>query len=128
MSATNQVFHDLMGYIGDKYSELDRDVFGISASIQNVIANQNQCCCNTLRAIDGVNYANAQNTAAINANTTAQTQKILDAIAQNKVEAMQNRINQLELAQAMNGVVKYPTEFAYNAGASPFCGGCGCGF
>lgn len=128
LNATNQVFHDLMGYIGDKYSELDRDVLGISASIQNVIANQNQCCCNTLRAIDGVNYANAQNTAAINANTTAQTQKILDAIAQNKVEAMQNRINQLELAQAMNGVVKYPTEFAYNAGASPFCGGCGCGF
>ena len=128
LSATNQVYHDLVNYIGDKYSELDRDVLGISASIQNVIANQNQCCCNTLRAIDGVNYANAQNTASINANTTAQTQKILDAIAQNKVEAMQNRINQLELAQAMNGVVKYPTEFAYNAGASPFCGGCGCGF
>ena len=128
LNATNQVYHDLASFVGDKYSELDRDILNVSSSIQNVIANQNQCCCNTLRAIDGVNYANAQNTAAINANTTAQTQKILDAIAQNKVEAMQNRINQLELAQAMNGVVKYPTEFAYNAGASPFCGGCGCGF
>ena len=82
-----------------------------------------------MRAIDGVNYANAQNTASINANTTAQTQKILDAITQNKVEAMQNRINQLELAQQMAGVVRYPTEFAYNAGQSPFCNnGCGCGF
>ncbi len=129
LSATNQVYHDLVNYIGDKYSELDRDVLGISASIQNVIANQNQCCCNTLRAIDGVNYANAQNTASINANTTAQTQKILDAITQNKVEAMQNRINQLELAQQMAGVVRYPTEFAYSAGQSPFCNnGCGCGF
>nr|DAI08609.1 MAG TPA: protein of unknown function (DUF4266) [Caudoviricetes sp.] len=26
------------------------------------------------------------------------------------------------------GVVKYPMTYAYNAGASPFCGGgCGCG-
>ena len=128
LNATNQVYHDLASYVGDKYSELDRDVLGISASIQNVIANQNQCCCNTLRAIDGVKFENAQNTAAINAVSTANAQKILDAIAQNKIDAMQNRINQLELSQAMAGVVKYPTEFAYNAGASPFCGGCGCGF
>lgn len=46
------------------------------------------------------------NTAAINANTTAQTQKILDAIQQNKVEALQGRVNQLELDRAMCGVVR----------------------
>ena len=128
VGATNQVYHDLVGYVGDKYAELDRDILGISSSIQNVIANQNQCCCNTLRAIDSVKFENAQNTAAINAVSTANAQKILDAISQNKIDAMQNRINQLELAQATAGVVKYPTEFAYSAGASPFCGGCGCGF
>ena len=90
LAATNQVYHDITGYVGDKYAELDRDVLGIGSTLQQVMANQNQCCCSTLRAIDGVNYANAQNTAAINATTTAQTQKILDALAENKIEAFQS--------------------------------------
>lgn len=127
VATANQVYHDLASYIGDKYAELDRDVLGISSTLQQVMANQNQCCCSTLRAIDGVNYANAQNTAAINANTTAAVQKVLDAITENKVEALQGRINQLELNNAVAGVVRYPTTFSYNAGQSPFCSGCGCG-
>lgn len=129
LAATNQVYHDITSYVGDKYAELDRDVLSINSTLQQVMANQNQCCCSTLRAIDGVNYANAQNTAAINANTTAQVQKVLDAITTNKIEALQGKINQLELNNAVAGVVRYPTTFSYNAGQSPFCnGGCGCGF
>lgn len=130
LAATNQVYHDITGYIGDKYAELDRDVLGIGSTLQQVMANQNQCCCSTLRAIDGVNYANAQNTAAINANTTAAVQKVLDAISENKIEALQGRINQLELNNAVAGVVRYPTATTYTSGVSPFCNcnGCGCGF
>lgn len=128
LAATNQVYHDITSYVGDKYAELDRDVLGIGSTLQQVMANQNQCCCSTLRAIDGVNYAAAQNTAAINANTTAAVQKVLDAITENKIEALQGKINQLELNNAVAGVVRYPTTFSYNAGQSPFCnGGCGCG-
>ena len=80
-----------------------------------------QCCCETQRAIDGVNYNSAINTAAINANTTAQTQKILDAICTNRMNDMQNQINQLQLQSAMCGVVRYPNAITYNAGFSPFC-------
>lgn len=126
VAATNQIFHDLVGYVGDKYAELDRDVLGISSLINQSIANENQCCCNTLRAIDSVKYENAQNTAAINANTTAQTQKILDAITGNRMADMQNQINQLQLANQMLGVVKYPMASTYSSGVNPFCG-CGCG-
>lgn len=128
LAATNQVYHDITGYVGDKYAELDRDVLGIGSTLQQVMANQNQCCCSTLRAIDGVNYANAQNTAAINANTTAQTQKILDALAQNKISSLESQVADLRLANQMQNVVRYPNGWTYNAGQSPFCGGCGCGF
>lgn len=83
---------------------------------QNQIA---QCCCETQRAIDGVNYNGAINTAAINANTTAQTQKILDAIAQNKIESLQAQVNQLQLQSAMCGVIRYPNATTYTAGMSP---------
>jgi hypothetical protein len=125
VAATNQVFHDLVGYVGDKYAELDRDVLGIGSAIQQSIANENQCCCNILRGLDSVKFENAQNTAAINANTTAQTQKILDAITGNRMADMQNQINQLQLANQMLGVVKYPMASTYTSGANPFCG-CGC--
>lgn len=116
LNSTNQVYHDLVSYVGDKYAELDRDVLNIGNSIQQVISNQNECCCNTLRAIDSVKYENAQN-----------TNKILEAMAQNKIEALQDKVRSLELMQATQNTVKYPTTFSYNAGPSPFCGGCGCG-
>ena len=63
-------------------------------------------------------------TASINANTTEQTQKILDAITGNRMADMQNQINALQLQNALAGVVRYPNGWTYNAGTSPFCGGC----
>lgn len=125
LAATNRVSHDITGYVGDKYAELVRDVLGVGSTLQQVMASQNQCCCSTLRAIDGVNYANAQNTAAINANTTAAVQKVLDAITENKIETLQSKINSLELAQATSNIVRYPSGWSYTAGTSPFCN-CGC--
>lgn len=130
VAATNQVFHDLVGYVGDKYAELDRDVLGVSAGIQQAIANQNSCCCDTKMLISETaaqnRYDALQNTNAINAVTIGQTQKILDALAQNKIEALQGRVNQLELQNAVSGVVRYPNSMSYTAGYSPFCN-CGCG-
>lgn len=131
VAATNQVFHDLVGYVGDKYAELDRDVLGVGSAIQAGIANQNQCCCETKMLIQETaaqnRYDALKNTNEINAVTIGQTQKILDALAQNKIEALQSKVQALELAQATGNVVRYPTTFSYNAGPSPFCGGCGCG-
>jgi len=129
IATTNQVYHDVIGYVGDKYNELQRDVAGLAVGQASMMAKEQECCCNTLRAIDGVNYNNALNTASINANTTAQTQKILDAISANKIEALQSKVNELQLAQAMNGVVRYPNGWTYNAGSSPFCNsGCNCAY
>ena len=126
VATANQVYHDVVGYIGDKYSELSRDVAGLAVGQANLLAKENECCCNTLRAIDGVNYNAAMNTAAINANTTAQTQKILDAITGNRMADMQNQINALQLQQAVAGVVRYPMATTYSSGCNPFCG-CGYG-
>ena len=121
VAAANQVYHDVVGYVGDKYSELQRDVGGIAVGQANLLANQNACCSSIQRAIDGINYNMAMNTAAINANTTEQTQKILDAFTGSRMEDMQNRINQLELNNALQGVVRYPNGFTYTAGSNPFC-------
>lgn len=106
------------------FSNVNQNINNEGRAIQTQLA---QCCCDTQKAIDGVNYNNAMNTASINANTTAQTQKILDAICQNKIESLQSKVSQLELQNALCGVVRYPNAWTYNAGTSPFCnGGCGC--
>ena len=125
VATTNQVYHDVTNFVGDKYNELQRDIAGLAVGQAGLLAKENECCCATLRAIDGVNYNNAMNTSSINANTTAVGQKILDAIMGNKMEDMQNRINQLELQNALQGVVRYPNGYTYTAGTNPFCG-CGC--
>lgn len=104
--------------------EIISDIHDVALGVQATQAKQQECCGNILRAVDGVNYASALNTASINANTTAQTQKILDAISQDKVERLQARVNELERQQALAGVVRYPSSMTYGAGASPFCG-CG---
>ena len=124
VQTTNQVYHDIVGYVGDKYNELQRDVAGLAVGQANLLAHQNDCCCQTKQLILQNNYDAAMRDAATNANIVAQNQKILDAIMGNKIEAMQNRINQLELQNQLQGVVRYPNGWTYNAGNSPFCGGC----
>ena len=130
VAATNQAFHDNLNVIQDKYGELARDIYGVSGQIAQVLANQNQCCCDTRMLIQETaaqnRYDALKNTNDINAVTIGQTQKILDAISQNKIEALQGIINQLELQNAVSGVVRYPSSATYNAGGSPFCN-CGCG-
>lgn len=126
VATTNQVFHDMLSAFNDKYNELQRDVSTLAVGQQALMNKQSECCCEQLRAIDGVNY-----NMAMNANETQRViaewgQKILDANTANRMADMQNQINQLQLAQAMQGVVRYPDSFAYNAGNNPFCG-CGAG-
>lgn len=125
VAATNQSFHDITNYVGDKYGELQRDVAALAVGQANMLANQNACCCQTQGLIREMNYEAAMRDAATNANIVAQNQKILDALTTNRIDAMQNRINQLELQNQLGNVVRYPSGYTYNAGQSPFCG-CGC--
>lgn len=138
VAASNQVYHDLANNFSDKYSELARDIAGVNAGVAQAIANQCQLNGELRLQVaetgSGINASIAQtrfdgalNTAAINATTTAQTQKILDAIAQNKIEALQGKVTQLEMQNLMCGVVRYPLASTYNAGGSPFCN-CGGGY
>lgn len=121
VAATNQTFHDTLGALGDKYSELARDISGVAMMQQQAISNQNECCCSIKQQIAENKYEAALNTASINETTVAQTQKILDAMAQSKIEELQAKVSALELQNAVAGVVRYPNQLTYNAGNSPFC-------
>ena len=87
------------------------NITGEGRAIQSQLAD---CCCTTQRAIDSLKLENCQN-----------TQKILDAITTDRMAQMQNQINQLQMQNALCGVVRYPMASTWNAGSNPFCG-CAC--
>ena len=126
VAATNQTFHDSLMANQNLYNEIARDIAGLAVGQANQLANQNECCCETKQLISQVNYDAAMRDAQTNANLTAQIQGVKDLIAGNRIADMQNQISELQLQNAMSGVVRYPNAWTYNAGISPFCG-CNCG-
>lgn len=155
MQNANQNTQYITGTLTDKYNELQRDISAVGMMQQQAIANQNDCCCSTKMLIQdntaAINagiaqnrYEAAMNMANLNAglaqnrydaamNTAAITQAIQQdgaatrqLIQENKIEALQQKIQGLELQNAVAGVVRYPMSTAYNAGFNPFCN-CGNG-
>lgn len=72
-----------------------------------------ECCCQTQQAI----HAEGEATRSM--------------MQQDKIEALQQQVNQLNLQSQLCGVVRYPMQTTYGAGYNPFfggyAGGCGCG-
>lgn len=130
VAATNQTFHDTLAVVTDKYNEITRDIAGLAVGQANLLAKENECCCETKQMIMQNNYDAAMRDAATNANFTAQIQGVKDMLAQDKIESLQAQVSQLQLAQATNGMLKFPNSWSYGAGPFPpiFGGCCGNGY
>lgn len=151
MQNANQNTQYITSQLSDKYNELQRDIAGVAMTQQQAIANQNECCCSTKMLIQDntatINaglaqnrYDAAMNTANINAGISQNryenamnTANIVQAIQQdgaatrqliqeNKIEALQQKVNDLNLQVQMAGVARMPLTATYNAGPYPFCG------
>ena len=119
IAANTQNAANAITAIKDGNSALIREFGNVETALTGVAGQMQQCCCETLRSIDGVKYDGAINTAAINANTTAQIQKVLDAITANRFAEMQNQINQLSLQNSLAGVLRFPSSWTFNGGVFP---------
>ena len=137
VAATNQAKYDNINVEKDIQAALTAQIGDVRTNQMTLMANQNQCCCDTRMLINEVGnnissqiaqarYENAMNTTAINANTTAQTQRIIDMMTGNTIQDLRDQIGQLQLANQLQGVMRYPQGWTYNAGNNPFCNnGCG---
>lgn len=119
IAASTQNAQNAINAIKDGNAGVIREFGNVETSLATLMGKQQECCCNQLRAIDGVNYNLAVSTAEINANTTAQTQKIIDAIMGNRMADMQNQINSLQLQNALAGVMRFPSAWTFNGGVFP---------
>lgn len=122
--------------IKDGNASLIREFGNVETALTALSGKQQECCCNIQQLIQATsaatdaqiarnNYDAAMRDAATNANFTAQIQSIKDMMAQDKIEALQSQVSQLQLAQATSGMLKFPSSWTYGAGAfPPIFGGC----
>ena len=119
IAASTQNAQNAINAIKDGNAALIREFGNVETALTALGGKQQECCCNILRATDQVRYDGAVNTAAINANTTAQVQKVLDAIVGNRMADMQSQINALQLQAATAGMMKFPNAWTFNGGYFP---------
>ena len=113
--------YEMQGNVGQLGKEMALAQSGTNMTIMQtgngIQAQLAECCCNTQRAIDGVN-----------ANIEAKFAALEKSQMEQRIAEQSARIASLEMDNRMYGVVRYPNGYTYNAGMSPFCGGgCGCG-
>lgn len=124
--------YEMQGNIGQLGKEVALAQAGTNTTIlqtgNNIQAQLAQCCCDNRLATANLAAQMDKQTCAINANIDSKFAEIQKQQYEQTIAAQTQRINQLELASQMYGVVRYPNGYAYNAGPSPFCGcnnGCG---
>ena len=125
MQNANQNTQYITGQLSDKYNELQRDIAGVAMQQQQTMSNQQQCCCETKMLISET-AANLRYESAMQNNATLQAiqadgNMTRQMIQQDKIDALNQKVQTLEMQNAMAGVVRYPMSTAYNAGYNPFC-------
>ena len=125
-AAVNQSFHDSLMANQSLYNEVARDIAGLAVGQANMLARQNECCCETKQMIMQNNYDGALRDAATNANFTAQIQGVKDMIAQDRYQALEQKYIDLSRKFDLAGVVRYPTSTVYGVPSPCFAYGGNC--
>lgn len=129
-----QQFQNLDNKMDRGFTSLGNGIADATFALNNSVKDGNyatqtaikDCCCTTQRNTDALRYDMAQGFANANAVTTAQTQKILDALAQNKIDSLQAQVSELKTQNMFCGI---PRINPYGYGVYPYAtqGGCNCG-
>lgn len=127
-----------------KFADLDNKVASIGTSLGNGIADATfalnnsvtnegraiqsqlaECCCSNKEAIAQVRYDMANFNAQTNANIDAKFAALEKSQLEQTIKNLEGQVSQLNLAQQLCGVMRYPTTpaFAYSL---PAASGCGC--
>ena len=95
----------------------------VTAAVKEAQFASKDCCCETNRNIDGVRYDAQKNTCEIISAIHAEGEATRNLIQQNEMQQMRDRMQRMELREAMCGVVRYPMATTYTSGGNPFCNG-----
>ena len=95
---------------------------GVTSAVRDAQFAAQQCCCETNRNIDAVRYDAQKNTCDITTAIHAEGEATRALIQKNEMQNLRDRLQQMELREALCGVVRYPMATTYTSGGNPFCG------
>ena len=129
VAATNQAKYDSINVAKDIQMYLSNQISDVKSMEQNILENQNSCCgstkqliletaANTNANIAQAKYENSMQMAQMEARLTSK-------LDQNEITYLRDKVQNLELAQATSGMLKFPNSWSYGAGPfPPIFGGC----
>lgn len=105
--------------------------FGTVESALTSLAGQQQSCCGEIKQlIQGTSAATDAAIAAAKYETAMQLagmeQRITAKMDANEITALRDQVQQLQMAQATAGMLRFPQSWSYGAGPFPPIMGCGC--
>lgn len=131
VAATQQAKYDNINVMKDVQMALGQQIADVRSMEQNILGNQNECCCSTKMLIAeqaaNTNAQIAQSRYDTSMQMAGLEQRLTAKMDANEIQNLRDQVAQLQMAQATAGVVRYPNSWTFNAGQFPncFCGGCG---
>lgn len=130
ISASTANATNAINAIKDGNASLIREFGNVENALTALSGKQQECCCDVKQLIQATSSATDAQIAQSKYDTSMQMaqmeQRILSKMDANKIEDLQAQVNQLQLAQATSGMLKFPNTWSYGAGPFPPIYGC-CG-
>lgn len=120
--------YEMQGGIGQLGKEVALGQSGLNQTILqtgNSLQKQlSDCCCENRLAVANLGAQMDRQTCEITTAIKAEGEATRALMQANTIQQLRDQVNALQMDSRMYGVVRYPNGFMYNAGPSPFCGGC----
>lgn len=125
VAATQQAKYDNINVMKDVQMALGQQIADVKSMEQNILGNQNECCCSTKMLIAesaaGTNAQIAQSKYDLSMQLAGVEQRITAKMDANEIQNLRDQLQNVQLQQAMSGVVRYPNAWTFNAGNFPGC-------
>lgn len=102
-------------------SNLNQAIMGTGNALSRQLGD---CCCENRLAVANLGAQMDRQTCEITTAIKAEGEATRALMQANTIQQLRDQVNALQMDSRMYGVVRYPNGFMYNAGPSPFCGGC----
>lgn len=126
VAATQQAKYDNINVMKDVQMALGQQIADVKTMEQNILGNQNECCCSTKMLIAeqgaGLSAQIAQNKYETSMQLAGLEQRLTAKMDGNTIQELRDQLQNVQMQQAMAGVVRYPNAWTFSAGNFP----CGC--
>lgn len=126
VAATQQAKYDNINVMKDVQMALGQQIADVKTMEQNILGNQNECCCSTKMLIAeqaaNINAQIAQSRYDTSMQLAGIEQRLTSKLDANEIQNLRDQLQNVQMHQALSGVVRYPNAWTFNAGNFP----CGC--